>query len=103
MDHRIPVVIAERREGGITRYPGVADNAVPCAVNLNIGLQYFTALLAIGNVKRQQTPCAASGEDSLQRVLCTLCIAMIVHADHKAVCRQLSGDGATDTFAGTRN
>ena len=67
MDHRIPVVITERRESGITSDPCVANNAVPCAVCLNILQQYFTALLA------------------------------------KTVRGQLSGDGATDTFAGTRN
>ena len=103
MDHRIPVVITERRESGIPSDSSVADNAVPCAVCLNILRQYFTALLAIGNVKCQQAPCAASGEDSIQRFLCSLHIAMIVYADHKTVRGQLSGDGATDTFAGTRN
>ena len=70
---------------------------------VDILLQHLAALLATGDVKTEQTACAADGENGIQRFLRALRVTVIVNPDNKAVSRQLTGDGATDAFAGPGN
>lgn len=100
MDDRIPVLFAQRRKGCIACDSGIADHSVPRAVAGNFALQHVTALLAVAHIEAEQSRASSSLFNRVQRLLRTLFIAMIMHANRKAICGKLLGDGAADAFAG---